>query len=170
MSAFALKNTKKAQKFSHPAAKTKPKSSAKRNLKPRTKTKAFSARLKVHSSGSASGHQDLTASQTSQLRSRFKSKSRKQKRYWSEPPKQRSRTQLRLLFKSKPSKRGLSQYQNVSQMDRVGHPTPNLGFEPPQSVWDTSVQAAIRVGDWKLLTGDPGHGEWVPPQVPTPTP
>ncbi|XP_057712429.1 arylsulfatase I-like [Corythoichthys intestinalis] len=32
-------------------------------------------------------------------------------------------------------------------------------------VWDTSVQAAIRVGDWKLLTGDPGHGEWVPPQV-----
>uniref|UniRef100_A0A3Q2Y7Z4 Arylsulfatase I-like n=1 Tax=Hippocampus comes TaxID=109280 RepID=A0A3Q2Y7Z4_HIPCM len=32
-------------------------------------------------------------------------------------------------------------------------------------MWDTSVQAAIRVGDWKLLTGDPGHGEWVPPQV-----
>ncbi|XP_053186432.1 arylsulfatase I-like isoform X1 [Scomber japonicus] len=36
---------------------------------------------------------------------------------------------------------------------------------PPQPVWDTSVQAAIRVGDWKLLTGDPGHGDWVPPQV-----
>ncbi|KAF7651656.1 hypothetical protein LDENG_00107590 [Lucifuga dentata] len=34
-----------------------------------------------------------------------------------------------------------------------------------QPVWDTSVQAAIRVGDWKLLTGDPGHGDWVPPQV-----
>ncbi|XP_077472302.1 arylsulfatase I-like isoform X2 [Stigmatopora argus] len=33
------------------------------------------------------------------------------------------------------------------------------------AVWDTSIQAAIRVGDWKLLTGDPGHGEWVPPQV-----
>lgn len=31
--------------------------------------------------------------------------------------------------------------------------------------WDTAVQAAIRVGDWKLLTGDPGHGDWIPPQV-----
>lgn len=42
-------------------------------------------------------------------------------------------------------------------------------FRPSQSgvspVWDTSVQAAIRVGDWKLLTGDPGHGDWVPPPV-----
>ncbi|XP_052393996.1 arylsulfatase I [Carassius gibelio] len=32
-------------------------------------------------------------------------------------------------------------------------------------LWDTTVQASIRVGDWKLLTGDPGHGDWVPPQV-----
>uniref|UniRef100_A0A3Q3KXT7 Sulfatase N-terminal domain-containing protein n=1 Tax=Labrus bergylta TaxID=56723 RepID=A0A3Q3KXT7_9LABR len=38
-------------------------------------------------------------------------------------------------------------------------------LQPPQPVWDTSVQAAIRVRDWKLLTGDPGHGDWVPPQV-----
>uniref|UniRef100_H3CRA9 Arylsulfatase family, member Ib n=1 Tax=Tetraodon nigroviridis TaxID=99883 RepID=H3CRA9_TETNG len=34
-----------------------------------------------------------------------------------------------------------------------------------ESLWDTSTQAAIRVGDWKLLTGYPGHGDWVPPQV-----
>uniref|UniRef100_A0A672JR39 Sulfatase N-terminal domain-containing protein n=1 Tax=Salarias fasciatus TaxID=181472 RepID=A0A672JR39_SALFA len=34
-----------------------------------------------------------------------------------------------------------------------------------KSLWDTTVQAAIRVGDWKLLTGDPGHGDWVPPQM-----
>ncbi|XP_077381203.1 arylsulfatase I-like [Festucalex cinctus] len=52
-------------------------------------------------------------------------------------------------------------------------PTSSDNATPPDGVnkllespvWDTSVQAAIRVGDWKLLTGDPGHGEWVPPQV-----
>lgn len=37
--------------------------------------------------------------------------------------------------------------------------------DPAESLWDTSIQAAIRVGDWKLLTGYPGHGDWVPPQV-----
>uniref|UniRef100_A0A7N8Y695 Arylsulfatase I-like n=1 Tax=Mastacembelus armatus TaxID=205130 RepID=A0A7N8Y695_9TELE len=45
------------------------------------------------------------------------------------------------------------------------HPPPQLRLQLSQPVWDTSVQAAIRVGDWKLLTGDPGHGDWVPPQV-----
>lgn len=42
---------------------------------------------------------------------------------------------------------------------------PGTDLQSPGAVWDTSVQAAIRVGDWKLLTGDPGHGDWVPPQV-----
>ncbi|XP_026865448.2 arylsulfatase I [Electrophorus electricus] len=32
-------------------------------------------------------------------------------------------------------------------------------------VWNTAVQAAVRVGDWKLLTGEPGYGDWTPPQV-----
>ncbi|KAL4660928.1 arylsulfatase J [Arapaima gigas] len=32
-------------------------------------------------------------------------------------------------------------------------------------VWNTAVQAALRVGDWKLLTGVPGCGDWVPPQT-----
>lgn len=29
-------------------------------------------------------------------------------------------------------------------------------------VFDTSVQAALRYGDWKILTGDPGFDKWVP--------
>ncbi|KAM9496737.1 arylsulfatase I [Clarias gariepinus] len=32
-------------------------------------------------------------------------------------------------------------------------------------VWNTAVQAAVRMGDWKLLTGEPGYGDWTPPQV-----
>uniref|UniRef100_A0A3P9KVE5 Arylsulfatase I n=1 Tax=Oryzias latipes TaxID=8090 RepID=A0A3P9KVE5_ORYLA len=32
-------------------------------------------------------------------------------------------------------------------------------------IWNTAVQASIRMGDWKLLTGNPGHGDWIPPQV-----
>jgi len=29
--------------------------------------------------------------------------------------------------------------------------------------FDTRVRAAIRVGDYKLITGDPGNGSWVAP-------
>ncbi|XP_062851464.1 arylsulfatase I [Trichomycterus rosablanca] len=32
-------------------------------------------------------------------------------------------------------------------------------------LWDTGVRAAIRVGDWKLLTGNVGDGDWFPPQM-----
>ncbi|XP_064181603.1 arylsulfatase I-like isoform X1 [Anguilla rostrata] len=32
-------------------------------------------------------------------------------------------------------------------------------------LWNTAVQASIRSGDWKLLTGDPGCGDWIPPQT-----
>ncbi|CAL9687808.1 unnamed protein product [Knipowitschia caucasica] len=30
-------------------------------------------------------------------------------------------------------------------------------------IWDTGVKAAIRAGDWKLLTGNIGSGDWIPP-------
>uniref|UniRef100_A0A667ZS25 Sulfatase N-terminal domain-containing protein n=1 Tax=Myripristis murdjan TaxID=586833 RepID=A0A667ZS25_9TELE len=87
------------------------------------------------------------------------------------PPRPKSQTQTHPHFKSKP-KRDISQYQNLSlsgtpHPDVTTRPTPPLTLQSSQSaepVWDTSVQAAIRVGDWKLLTGDPGHGDWVPPQ------
>ncbi|XP_062376334.1 arylsulfatase I [Sardina pilchardus] len=32
-------------------------------------------------------------------------------------------------------------------------------------VWDTGVRAALRYGDWKLLTGPMGDGDWFPPHT-----
>nr|XP_040035439.1 arylsulfatase I [Gasterosteus aculeatus aculeatus] len=32
-------------------------------------------------------------------------------------------------------------------------------------IWDTAVRAAIRAGNWKLLTGNVGDGDWIPPQA-----
>lgn len=32
-------------------------------------------------------------------------------------------------------------------------------------IWDTAIRAAIRAGDWKLLTGNVGDGDWIPPQA-----
>ena len=29
--------------------------------------------------------------------------------------------------------------------------------------FDTRVRAAVRIGDYKLITGRPGDGSWVPP-------
>nr|XP_008516307.1 PREDICTED: arylsulfatase J isoform X1 [Equus przewalskii] len=31
-------------------------------------------------------------------------------------------------------------------------------------IWNTAIQSAIRVQHWKLLTGNPGYSDWVPPQ------
>ncbi|XP_056913973.1 arylsulfatase I-like [Takifugu flavidus] len=66
------------------------------------------------------------------------------------------------------SKRTLLENQNMSHSETPfpkSHPGPLLKHQTSESLWDTSIQAAIRVGDWKLLTGYPGHGDWVPPQV-----
>jgi len=40
---------------------------------------------------------------------------------------------------------------------------PKKGEDTFPGSWDTRVRAALRVGDWKLITGDPGPGSWVPP-------
>ncbi|CAL8369464.1 unnamed protein product [Boreogadus saida] len=57
-------------------------------------------------------------------------------------------------------------HNNTNDTPVTGQP-PGATATPQwsQHIFDTNVQAAIRVGDWKLLTGDPGHGDWVPPQM-----
>ncbi|BFZ20046.1 hypothetical protein BsWGS_23085 [Bradybaena similaris] len=67
---------------------------------------------------------------------------------------------------------GYDQWESIS----LGTPSPrqimlhNIDILHPRkgeplwtNTWDTSVRAAIRVGDYKLITGDPGNGSWVPP-------
>ncbi|XP_040911133.1 arylsulfatase I-like [Toxotes jaculatrix] len=184
-SAFRLKTAKKhaAKPKPKPKSKPLPKLKQKPLLKskpiPKPKTKAYSQHrslphhrphLKSYSSGTppVSG----TSRPKAQVQSGVRSKSRrtvsqKQNLSRSGSPQPKSKTQLKLHSKSK-TRRTLSQYQNMSHPGTAlpeSHPTSQ--FRPPSSqpVWDTSVQAAIRVGDWKLLTGDPGHGDWVPPQV-----
>ncbi|XP_063047336.1 arylsulfatase I [Engraulis encrasicolus] len=36
-------------------------------------------------------------------------------------------------------------------------------------IWDTGVRAVLRAGDWKLLTGPMGDGDWFPPPPPPST-
>ncbi|XP_053381274.1 arylsulfatase B-like [Mercenaria mercenaria] len=40
---------------------------------------------------------------------------------------------------------------------------PASGQPLPNSTFNTTRRAALRVGDWKIITGDPGNGSWVPP-------
>nr|XP_033505873.1 arylsulfatase I-like [Epinephelus lanceolatus] len=183
-SAFKLK---KPPTFPHPAAKPHPKPKSKKlpklklkplpksKLKPKPKPKPkpttkvypqkqrqshYKPPLESHYSGAPSAKGTSHPKTQPHIKSRLKSKSRrnisqKQNLSRERPPQPKSKTKLKVHLKSK-SRRTLFQHQNMS------HPVPQLSFQP---VWDASVQAAIRVGDWKLLTGDPGHGDWVPPQV-----
>lgn len=88
-----------------------------------------------------------------------------------------STSQWRFVLQQNSSQSGPSQSQSgpsqiqfrlprsQSELSQSGTFQSGLSQFGASQVWDTSVQAAIRVGDWKLLTGDPGHGDWVPPQV-----
>ncbi|GFO11244.1 arylsulfatase b-like [Plakobranchus ocellatus] len=40
---------------------------------------------------------------------------------------------------------------------------PKLGEPHPGYAWDTRVRAALRMGDYKIITGDPGPGKWKKP-------
>ncbi|KAL2077265.1 hypothetical protein ACEWY4_026769 [Coilia grayii] len=53
----------------------------------------------------------------------------------------------------------------LHNIDPLHNLAPHGSLEEGWGMWDTSVQAAVRVGDWKLLTGDPGYGDWTPPQM-----
>ncbi|KAM3603671.1 uncharacterized protein V6R79_000410 [Siganus canaliculatus] len=173
-SAFRVKTPKKYKPKPKPLPTLKLKPLPK--LKPKLKTRAYPQRpsyyepnLKTQSSGSPSvSGASHPKSMRPQSQSHFKSKSRRtisqnQKLWRSRTSQPKSKSQLKFMVKSKP-RHSASQNQNTSQPEPMlskSHPVP----QSPQAVWDTSVQAAIRVGDWKLLTGDPGHGDWVPPQV-----
>lgn len=175
-SVFKVKTSKKPESKpkSKPLTKAKLKPLPISKLKPKLKTRTYPQdlyiHLKPHSSSSPSVSGTSRSKSQPQVQTRFRSKSRRtvslnQKLSRLRPTKPKSKRQLKLLLRSK-SRRTLSQYQNMSQPETLlpkSHPTPQLQLSQP--VWDTSVQAAIRVGDWKLLTGDPGHGDWVPPQV-----
>ncbi|KAF3698569.1 Arylsulfatase I [Channa argus] len=183
-SAFKLKTTKKPLVFSHHASKPKPKPKSKplpslkhepkkSKPKPKPKTKTCSQhqppipyRLRVKFQFSDARSVAATSKPKSQPQSCLRSTPwqillKKQNSSRSVLPQAKSKTQIKPQVKSK-SRRMLSHYQNMSQ---PGLPPPQSHPTPQEPVWDTKVQAAIRVRDWKLLTGDPGHGDWVPPQV-----
>nr|XP_057925340.1 arylsulfatase I-like [Doryrhamphus excisus] len=139
--ALALKKPKKKQRMS---VFKRPKVNLKAKNKQKLQSKSPKPRLKVqHAFNNQPGISSSKSRRTT---------SQEQNLSWP----QTTKTKLKMHLKSKT----MFSHQNVSHPDKNTLPTP-----PPQSVWDASVQAAIRVGDWKMLTGDPGHGEWVPPQV-----
>ncbi|MEQ2314159.1 hypothetical protein AMECASPLE_009340 [Ameca splendens] len=168
-SGFKLKATKKPQIFTQPATKSKkskPVSKLKQRSGPKSKPAPESKtkpqfqhqpilyhKPKIQSSGtpSASGAFNHKSKRTTSQNHNLSQ---------SRPAQNKSKKELKEQFKLK-SKQMFLQNQNISQS---GSPTPRLQPAPPP-LWDTSVQAAIRVGDWKLLTGDPGHGDWVPLQM-----
>ncbi|XP_072220462.1 arylsulfatase I-like [Leuresthes tenuis] len=156
-SAFKLKSTKKPLTFSHRAAEPKiSKPLPKAKLRPVPKPQ-------ILSSGSPPSGTSRPKYRP-QIQTHLKTKSKRTTTQNHNSSKSApSKTQLRFELKSKPRQTSF-RYQNMSKPK--SHPAPQSRLQSSLSpVWDTSVQAAIRVGDWKLLTGDPGHGDWVPLQM-----
>merc|ERR1719495_2126741 len=60
------------------------------------------------------------------------------------------------ISQGKPSPRHILLHNIDIKYKKKGKPMFNDTF-------DTSVRAAIRVGDMKLITGDPGNSSWIPP-------
>ncbi|KAJ8254725.1 hypothetical protein GJAV_G00196470 [Gymnothorax javanicus] len=53
----------------------------------------------------------------------------------------------------------------LHNIDPLYNPSRHGSWDAGFKIWNTAVQASIRVGDWKLLTGDPGYGDWIPTQT-----
>ncbi|XP_028838684.1 arylsulfatase J [Denticeps clupeoides] len=53
----------------------------------------------------------------------------------------------------------------LHNIDPIYAKAKNGSWKAGYGLWDTAVQAALRVGHWKLLTGAPGYSDWVPPQT-----
>ncbi|KAK2834309.1 hypothetical protein Q7C36_015010 [Tachysurus vachellii] len=56
-------------------------------------------------------------------------------------------------------------YEILHNIDPLYVPSRHGSLRGGYGIWNTAVQAAVRMGDWKLLTGEPGYGDWTPPQV-----
>ncbi|CAN9502795.1 unnamed protein product [Ophioblennius macclurei] len=167
-SSFKLKTTKKPQTFPFPVAKPKSKPVSKPKLKPLAKSKSKPVlkakskahKPKVHSSRPPPSGTTRVKSQP-QVQPRSKAKTRRNIFHSQKSKPAKSKKQLKRHLKSK-SRRNSLQYGNATQSTTL---LPKSEPALQSSVWDATVQAAIRVGDWKLMTGDPGHGDWVPPQM-----
>uniref|UniRef100_A0A4W5KR58 Arylsulfatase family member I n=1 Tax=Hucho hucho TaxID=62062 RepID=A0A4W5KR58_9TELE len=53
----------------------------------------------------------------------------------------------------------------LHNIDPLYNPARSGSLQSGYGIWNTAIQASIRTGDWKLLTGDPGYGDWTPPQM-----
>ncbi|XP_068425001.1 arylsulfatase I-like [Clinocottus analis] len=161
-SAFRLKTAKKPT-GTFPRHAAGPKAKPKAKMEPKTKPKArvqpqhqrpsrHNPRPRFYSSGAPPA--SATSLPQSQVPSRLKSKSKSRRNT--------SQNQNLNLSRPRPPR---SNHTRLGSHHRYRNASRPAARWSPEAPWDASVQAAIRVGDWKLLTGDPGHGDWVPPQV-----
>lgn len=55
---------------------------------------------------------------------------------------------------------------NIDPVSRkAGEPYDKALLHNGFGIWDTAVRAALRAGDLKVLTGNVGDGDWIPPQA-----
>ncbi|KAM3671845.1 arylsulfatase J [Ammospiza maritima maritima] len=53
----------------------------------------------------------------------------------------------------------------LHNIDPIYTKAKNGSWAAGYGIWNTAIQSAIRVNHWKLLTGNPGYSDWVPPQA-----